>query len=270
MHNCEEFRERITEHIIDREDVPAYAEFQSELLVCSSCADFYAQSREMMDALSEIDLTISDSQWNGIEQRLQAQILNAVPVVREVRPVSRPAGPSRPARVVKPRPLVRDYLRLPVFATAAALIVVTVGLSRLAVPFAGQQPPPAEFPTAIYVERSVPLDPVTVDFLQESELLLRNVMKMTPDDVEDLADAKKVANEHLAELEQRKEAAAEVPPVVSVMDTYETVLRDLRNVDERSADEDISDIQKRIQKNGLIASMKTFQPRLTEVSLGLR
>jgi hypothetical protein len=54
------------------------------------------------------------------------------------------------------------------------------------------------------------------------------------------------------------------------METYETVLRDLRNVDERSVDEDISDIQKRIQKNGLIANMKAFQPRVTEISFDPR
>ena len=33
---------------------------------------------------------------------------------------------------------------------------------------------------ATYVEHPVPLDPVTVDFLQQSELLLRNVVKMGP------------------------------------------------------------------------------------------
>jgi hypothetical protein len=55
-----------------------------------------------------------------------------------------------------------------------------------------------------------------------------------------------------------------------VMETYETILRDLRNVDIRSADEDIGDIQKRIQQNGLIANMKAFQPRVTEVGFSLR
>ena len=54
MHNCEEFRERITERIIDREDLAATAEFQHELLICSSCSDFYAESREMIEALSAV------------------------------------------------------------------------------------------------------------------------------------------------------------------------------------------------------------------------
>jgi hypothetical protein len=260
MHNCEEFRERITEYIIDREDVSKKTELQRELLMCSSCSDFYAQSREMMDALSEIDLTISENQWNGIEHRLCATILNEG------------VGYSAPS-IYQNNNVVLEFERnrkpriyTPVLATAAALLLITVGLSRLAIrtPSAPDAAGPQE--QAVYIEHAVPLDPVTIDFLQESELLLRNVMKITPNDVQDLADAKKVASEQLAELEQRKQAAADVPPVVGVMETYETVLRDLRNVDTRTVDEDIGDIQRRIQKNGLIANMKAFQPRVTEVS----
>jgi hypothetical protein len=93
-------------------------------------------------------------------------------------------------------------------------------------------------------------------------------MKIAAADIDDLADAKKAADQQLAQIGQRKEAAAEVLPVVNVMETYEMVLRDLRNIDEQNADEDISDIQKRIQTNGLIASMKAFQPRVTELSFG--
>src|ERR1700681_4734286 len=74
MHNCEEFRERITEHIIDREELTAMAEFQNELLICSSCSEFYAESREMIEALSSVDLSISETRWNGIEYRLQRRI----------------------------------------------------------------------------------------------------------------------------------------------------------------------------------------------------
>jgi len=125
-------------------------------------------------------------------------------------------------------------------------------------------------PQAEYVERPLPLDPVTVDFLEQSELLLRNVMKIAPDDTEDLADAKKVANEQLAGIDQRREAAVEVPPVLHVIDTYETVLRDIRNVDERSSADDIIDIKNRIQSNALIATMKAFQPRVSTVGLSLR
>ena len=153
---------------------------------------------------------------------------------------------------------------------AAALMIITIGLSRVGTPVVGVRNTGEPAAQTTYVERSVLLDPVTVDFLEESELLLRNVMKIEPNDVDDLADAKKAANEQLAGIKLRKEAAADVPPVVNVMDTYESILRDLRNVDERSAPEDIPDIQKRIQKNALIANMKAFQPAVMEVGLGLR
>jgi hypothetical protein len=276
MHNCEEFRERITDLIIDREDVARKAEFQSELLMCSSCSEFYVQSRELIEALDGIDLTISDKQWNGIEQRLHARILNVganldanVGAGFSRSRVARAA--FRPLLRLKPAATATSMLQsiVPLLATAA-LFLITIGLGRLPSPIVGVQQTAAPAAQPVYVEQSVPLDPVTVGFLEESELLLRNVMKMAPSDVEDLADAKKAASEQLAELDQRKEAAAEVPPVVGVMETYETILRDLRNVDIRSADEDIGDIQKRIQQNGLIANMKAFQPRITEVSFSLR
>jgi len=271
MHNCEEFRERITELIIDREDVARKAEFQSELFMCSSCSEFYVQSRELIEALDGIDLTISDKQWNGIEQRLHAQILNVANVGAGFSRSRVARAAFRPLRRLKPAATATSMMQsiVPLLATAA-LLLITIGLGRLPSPIVGVQQTAAPAAQPVYVEQSVPLDPVTVGFLEESELLLRNVMKMAPSDVEDLADAKKAASEQLAELDQRKEAAAEVPPVVGVMETYETILRDLRNVDIRSADEDIGDIQKRIQQNGLIANMKAFQPRVTEVSFSLR
>ena len=270
MHNCEEFRERITEHIIDRENVAAMAEFHRELSTCPSCSEFCAESQELMEALSEIDLSISESQWNGIQQRLNARILAAGEAQARQRAAERNAAAGVPitATVAAPRAKARDYIfSTPFFAAAAALLLITIGLGRIAIPPVAQTP--AESPAqTIYVEHAVPLDPVTVDFLEQSELLLRNVMKIEPADKEDIEDAKQVASEHLAELPQRREAAAEVPPVVDVMQTYETVLRDIRNVDERSPKEDIGDIQRRIRSNGLIATMKTFQPRVTEVSFG--
>jgi hypothetical protein len=259
MHNCEEFRERITEHIIDRENVAARAEFRDELLICSSCSEFYSESQDVIEALSSVDLGISELQWGRIEQRLRARIMNA----ESPAPVS--------SHAVRTRSKVRDYMRASAWLTVAALALVTVGLSRLAIPVA-VTPTPVEpaSGTATFVEPTVPLDPVTVDFLEQSELLLRNVMKISPSDVDDLADAKKTANEQLAGIQLRKEAAVEVPPVVDVMETYETILRDLRNLDEHNASEDIPDIQKRIQNNALIANMKAFQPTVTQISFGLR
>ena len=89
---------------------------------------------------------------------------------------------------------------------------------------------------------------------------------MAPNDAQDLANVKRIAGEQLLAIDQRKDAAAQLPPVLNVMDTYETVLRDIRNVDEKSAPDDVPDIQNRIQRDGLIANIKAFQPHVTTVS----
>jgi hypothetical protein len=102
-----------------------------------------------------------------------------------------------------------------------------------------------------------------VEFLEDSELLLRNVMKISADSIDDLREVRKTANAHLAGIEQRKEAASEALPVVNVMETYETLLRDIRNIDSQTAAEDITDIQHRIRKNALIANLKAFQPAVS-------
>jgi hypothetical protein len=262
MHKCEEFRELITEHIVDREDLASKAKFQRELLICTSCSEFYAESREMIEALSSVELGISELQWNGIEHRLRERISseNVSAAVNDRWSYRIIQGRAR----ANPRPLQWKQL-----LAAAALLLVTVGLSRMLMPTSRVHQLAESAPQTMYVQDAVPLDPVTVDFLEQSELLLRDVMKITPADADDLADAKKTASEQLARINLRKLAAAEVPPVVDVMETYETVLRDLRNVDDRNAADDIPDIQKRIQKNALIASMKAFQPSVTPVSFRL-
>jgi len=153
-------------------------------------------------------------------------------------------------------------------AGLAALMVLTVALYRLVAPLSQQPETGSSSSLYLYVDRGLPLDPVTVDFLEESELLLRNVMKLAPKDTEDLVDAKKIALGQLVGIEQRKDAAADVLPVLNVMETYETILRDLRNLDEQAPAEDISGIQNRIKKNALIANMKALQPNLSLVSFG--
>jgi hypothetical protein len=116
---------------------------------------------------------------------------------------------------------------------------------------------------------NVLLDPVTVDFLEQSELLLRNVMNLRPGSTDDVQEARHKASLQLVALNQRKEAAAVVPPVVNLMDKYELILRDVRNINQQTVAEDISDIKTRIQKNRLIASMKALQPKSSEIEADL-
>jgi hypothetical protein len=105
------------------------------------------------------------------------------------------------------------------------------------------------------------VDPGTVEFLGQSEMFLRNFVKIEPTDFAELEDARSRARLQLAGLNQRKDAVANVLPVHAVLDDYETILRDIENLDQSSV-EDIADVQGRIERNGLIASMKAYQPRL--------
>jgi hypothetical protein len=50
-----------------------------------------------------------------------------------------------------------------------------------------------------------------------------------------------------------------------MMDKYEMILRDIRNLNGQDTAEDITDIQNRIEKNGWIASMQAFQPKVIAV-----
>jgi len=240
MHNCDEFRERITEYIIDREDLTVDPRFQHELLICPDCAEFYADSCEMMAALASVDATVPVRGFTPAFELRQKNSLIEFERGRKARAYGQ----------------ILQWV-----AAAAALFLVTASLLR----FPRPSVPATE---ATYVEHPVPLDPVTVDFLQQSELLLRNVVKLAPSDTQDLEDVKRKASEQLLAIEQRKDAAAHLPHVRNVMDTYETVLRDIRNVDEKSAADDMPDIQNRIQRNGLIANIKAFQPRVTMVNFG--
>jgi hypothetical protein len=251
MHRCEDFRERIAEHIIDCEDLAARPEIRSELLLCRSCADFYSESREMMEALSAVDLQIADEQWDAMTHRLRMRIINErvrIPAPR------------------RPRWFARDF-GIPALGALAAVLLVTVGLYRMALPVAGPDGPAPALGPHQFIDYSGNLDPVTIDFLEQSELLLRNVMKLEADDAEDLEEARQTAFRHLLSIDQRMEAAADLPPVLTAMGKYESILRDIRNLTDNTAAEDIIDIQSRIQKNGLIANMKAFQPTVTVVDV---
>ncbi len=74
MHVCEEFREKIADRIIGRQDIQD-AELARELLVCSSCADFYAESRDLMEAIAEVHFDIPEEHWNAMADRLHTRIV---------------------------------------------------------------------------------------------------------------------------------------------------------------------------------------------------
>jgi hypothetical protein len=261
MHVCDEFRERITEQIIDRQDLEKNVEFQRELLVCNSCSDFYSESREMIEAMSAVKFELPEQHWELMADRMRTRILEDQAARSRVSWLKR-LGLSGWRSF-------RPYI--PATAGVVAMLLMSVGVYRLAVPVINPSSPTGPVPSAIVAspDPNLPLDPVTVEFLEQSELLLRTVMKLEPASVEDLEQAQKIAGSQLVEIDQRKEAASDVLPVVSVMDKYEMILREIRNLHGPTMAEDISDIQNRIEKNGLIASMKSFQPKVTVVDSDL-
>src|SRR5689334_4342885 len=137
MHYCEEFRERITEHIIDREDLTGNADFQQELLICPACSDFYAESREMNEALAAVDLRMSERRWDAIEDRLRMRLVDTL---------------APPLRQQHRKPLTFA----PVIA-AAAMLLITFGLYRLATPLVNMETVRTPASRLVYVDHSVAL-----------------------------------------------------------------------------------------------------------------
>jgi hypothetical protein len=199
----------------------------------------------MVEALSRVGMDIPEYQWESMADRLRAKIVAD--------------------HVERQQSSWRSWFRVyvPAVVGAAAMVLMVVGLLRF-----GTQPvqqasyPVLQAPTTVILSNPS-LDPVTVEYLEQSELLLRSVMKLQASSIDDVKEAKETANRQLLAFDQRREAAAGITPVVNVMDKYETVLRDIRHLNQRSMSADIEDIQNRIEKNGLIANIKAVQPKMT-------
>ena len=265
MHVCEDFRERLTEQILDHCDLDNNVDVQRELLVCNGCAEFYTESKDMVEALSSAHFDIGEDQWSAMAGRMTARIRQQHLTQRQ---------PGWRSWFAQRSSAMRTYL--PAFAGAAAMLVLTVGLYWFSAPMVQPTQDFAENPpTSAIVDPGVnpdpTLDPITLEYLEQSELLLRSVMKLEPTSAEDVEEARIIADLQLSALDQRRQAAVELPPVVTAMNKYEDILRDIRNLNRRFAADDIADIRHRIGKTGLIADMKSFQPRLNvvETDLGL-
>jgi hypothetical protein len=57
--------------------------------------------------------------------------------------------------------------------------------------------------------------------------------------------------------------AGDFAPVRITLDEYENVLREIKNLDSK---EELTELQRRIRANGLIANMHAFQPQVMLVS----
>ena len=107
------------------------------------------------------------------------------------------------------------------------------------------------------------LDPMVVEYLEQSELFLRNFTKIEPTYIDDINDSRAQAKQSLAEIDEQKKLTGNFAPVQIALDEYENVLREIKNLDKP---EHLADIQTRIRANGLIANLKAYQPQVRLVS----
>jgi hypothetical protein len=230
MHDCQKFRE---DWLVNP------AEGFGD---CESCRTFCGEAEFILQATSGESQPVPDfaeAYWDRFEDRLRAQL------VRE-----------NAARAW------RFYWKWSTAGAAAAAIIVVITWSGLrAVPPISQTASAA--PQVEIVDDHIKgLNPSVVTFLGHSELFLRSVTKIEPSHEEDLRDARSKAKQDLAEIDRQKLRAADFAPVRMALDEYENVLRDIKNID---SSKDVTEIQGRIRRSGLIASMQAYQPQVVLV-----
>jgi hypothetical protein len=227
MHDCQKYRE---------DWVAGLAE---EFVDCDDCRVFCQEAAAILqatDAAAQPLPELSEEYWNGFENRLRNRLV-----------------------LEKVASTTQVYWKWGALAAAAAIaVVVTWGAMRSTQPIASA-------PEKIKFDDShiAGLDPMVVVFLGQSEMFLRNFTKIQPSYVEDLDDAQMRARQDLMEIAQQKALAGDFVPVRIALDEYESVLREIKNLD---SPQDLTDLQKRIYRNGLIANLKAYQPHVMLVS----
>jgi hypothetical protein len=226
MHDCQRFRE---DWISGSGGDPAG---------CGDCRQFCDEAGAVLAAFDTSRPGAPDDEyWLGFDNRLRTRLIRENAVTRQ--------------RAVRTRWIVA-------FASAASVV--------LAVTWGGLYTRPAQSTREVvrfendHIEG---LDPRLVTFLGQSELDLRNFTKIEPSYTEEIQEARDRASRSLAGIAEQRNAAADFAPVRMVLDEYESVLREIKNLD---SPEEISDIQMRIRRNGLIANLKAYQPRVVLAS----
>lgn len=241
MHDCQRFRE---DWIAASADAAA-EEAAQEVMDCQECQNFCEEATIILQATEAQPVPeFAEAYWDRYDDRLRVHLFleNA----------------SRRRQF---------YWKWSTITAAAAAIVLVLAWGGMRV-----ATPPVETATAEpeieFVDAHIRgLNPAVVAFLGQSELFLRNFTKIDPSYSykEDLQEAQARAKQGLAKIEEQKMRAGDFAPVRIALDEYESVLRDIKNLDSDSA-EDVVDIQSLIRHSGLIASMKAYQPQVMLVS----
>ena len=206
MHDCQRFREDWA------------CGFMRDPAGCNDCRQFCDEAGAVLAALDTSRLGApSEEYWERFENRLRTRLVGEQAVTQQ--------------RAIRTRWIVA-------LASAASIV--------FAVTWVGFYNPVETKREVIRFENNhiKGLDPRVVAFLGQSELDLRNFTKIEPSYTEEIRDARDRASRSLAGIPEQRSAAGDFAPVRLVLDEYESVLREIKNLD---SPEDISDIQTRIQ-----------------------
>jgi hypothetical protein len=229
MHDCQRFRE---DWIVGLSSDPAD---------CHDCRTFCREAGSVLAALdASAGDQLSEEYWIRFNTRLRTRLTDEAAVI------------TRQST---------SWIRwIPAMASAAAIVlaIVWAGFFRN-VADSKRQDVAIRFDNT-HIEG---LDPRVVSFLGQAELDLRNFTKIEPSYTEEIRDARNRASQSLVTIADRKTAAGDFAPVRIALDEYESVLRDIKNLD---SPEDIEDVQTRIRRNGLIAKLKAYQPHVVLAS----
>jgi len=199
---------------------------------CEECRRFCGEADAILLAAAAAAPPVpelSEEYWNGFEGRLRESLTR-----------------ENAARSY------RAYWKWSALAAAAAIaVVVSLGTFHPIKPVE---------PQVHYVDDHIQgLDPKVVTFLGRSELFLRNFTKIEPSYTQDIKDSQADARQTLMEIGEKKKLAGDFAPVRITLDEYENVLREIKNLD---SNEELSELQRRIRANGLIANLHAFQPQV--------
>ena len=228
MHDCQRFREDWVAGIIESAGD------------CAECRIFCEEAGAVLHATTTVPQLIEfqEPYWNGFDARLRQKLVLE--------------NKSR---------ISVAYWRWSFAAVAAVLaLAVSLGSFRSLHLFSEQ---PKQERIEFNKDHIQGLDPTVVTFLGQSEMFLRTFTKIEPADTEDLADARSQARQQLMVTTRQRKLAANFAPVRIALDEYEGVLRDIKNLD---SPEDLDEIQMRIKRNGLIANLEAYQPRIMLLS----
>jgi hypothetical protein len=213
---------------------------------CEDCRRFSSEAMALLAALAAAEPRIPEPHedyWVAFDGRLKAKLVEEIS--------------AKAARGLRMKWIAA-------LATAATVVMaITWGSLRLIPP--ATDPADSTPPDRIeFVDDHIAgLDSDVVAYLGQSELFLRTFAKIESSNLVEIEDARLGASRKLAEIAEQKAAAEDFAPVGIALDEYESVLRDIKNL---RSPEEITDIQGRIQRNGLIANFKAYQPRIVLVS----